>query len=291
MCTIISTDTVTDALIERLAADHASNPHGIAIVTVDQSYNYQILKTHDLSSAILILRSGEFRRVFIHTRNATTWARGVTATHAFIQGDYIVMHNGILSSAGAKLHPVDSMMLCDLLKTTSPDKIQSVLSALGETFANVFIIDTKSDRFYMIRQSSGSLHTDGSGNYSTHAFGQISASVPENSAETHRLRPIPVPVPAPDLSEIYHSNYSRTFSPDDSPLSETEKIMLKNDIRMISDADFVDLVYDYGFQKRSVRSQEFHDLCNSKQRKKLRVIQRDNDRYERRSSIKNWGAL
>lgn len=298
MCTILTTDNVNSEFIQRLTQDHAANPHGISLVTVDENYNYQILKTHDLNSAVLILTSQPFKRVWCHTRNATTWARGVTATHAFIQGDYIVMHNGILSSAGAKNHPVDSMLLCDLLRVTSPDKIQSLLTSLGETFANVFIIDTKNDRYHVIRQSSGSLHTDNGGNYSTHPFSSLTVPVPENSEERHRLRPIPAPLPAPapapDLSEIYDRHYdsaylSSSFYSRDESLSESEKIQLKNDLRMINPDTFLDLVYDYGFERRSIRSQEFHDLCNSKQRKHLRQIQRENDRMNKNRKL--WGAL
>jgi hypothetical protein len=288
MCTIITTDTIDESLFTQIRSDAQFNPHGLSAVTFD-GQEYQIIKTHDPESLIHSLSFKQFKRVWVHTRNATTWARGITATHAFIHGDYIVFHNGVLSSSGAKQHPVDSMLLCDLLKYTSPANIQSMLNTLGETWANVMIVDTKLDRYYIIRQNSGSLHTDAHGNFSTNPFSEISVPVGQSTSETFSLRPIPVPVKiTPNIAEIYDRLYSVAS---DETLSQTDKIQLKNDIRMISDSDFVDLVYDYQFHKRTPRSQEFYDLCNSKQRKKLRVIQKDSDRYESKYSLKNWGSV
>lgn len=300
MCTILTTDKITDNILNRIAEDHQYNPHGLSVVTYD-GVNYEILKTLDLNTVLTILRSREYKRIFVHTRNATTWSRGVNATHGFIQGDYVYFHNGIFRSRGALQYPVDSMMLGDVLRMTAPDNIQKTLSALGETFANIMIVDTKLDKYHVIRQSTGSLFTDNQGNYSTNPVDDINIPVPENTAEAFPLRIVPVhtfrfntdtPAPAPDLSEIYDRHYDRGYlssSFRDESLSETEKIQLKNDLRMINPDTFLDLVYDYGFEKRSIRSQEFHDLCNSKQRKHLRQIQRENDRMNKNRKL--WGAL
>ena len=301
MCTIITTDTIDETLFSQIRSDAQFNPHGLSAVTFDGT-EYQIIKTHDPESLIHSLSFKPFKRVWVHTRNATTWARGITATHAFIQGDYIVFHNGVLSSSGAKQHPVDSMLLCDLLKYTSPANIQAMLNTLGETWANIMIVDTKLDRYYIIRQNSGSLHTDARGNFSTNSFSEISVPVGQNTSETFSLRPIPVP--APTQSPVFsHSSlfdrdtisdtWSRYYDPvnSDDILSETEILMLRDDPRMIANGpDFLDLVYDFGFEKRSPRSNDFYKLCNTKQRSQLRSIQRQAAKQYKRSAYLRKGA-
>jgi hypothetical protein len=291
MCTIITTDTIDESLFSQIRSDAQFNPHGLSAVTFD-GQEYQIIKTHDPESLIHSLSFKPFKRVWVHTRNATTWARGITATHAFIQGDYIVFHNGVLSSSGAKQHPVDSMLLCDLLKYTSPVNIQAMLNTLGETWANVMIVDTKLDRYYIIRQNSGSLHTDAHGNFSTNPFSEISVPVGQNTSEMFSLRPAPAPIKIPDRSYV-SDIWDRYYSPltDSETLSETEILTLKDDLRMIGGPDdFVDLVYDFGFEKRSTRSEEFYKLCNTKQRSQLRSIQKRASKIYKRSNYLKRGA-
>lgn len=289
MCTIITTNTIDNALFDQIRHDAKYNPHGLAAVTYDGK-EYQVIKTHDPESLIHSLQFKTFQRVWVHTRNATTWARGITATHAFIQDEYIVMHNGVLSSPRAKVHPVDSMLLCDILKLSDPANVQDVLNSMGETWANVFIIDTKLDKYHVIRQVTGSLHTDGKGNYSTNPFADIVNPVGHVSYECVSVRPPAIVKPtlvpsyyaeSDDINPFYNA-YSDNLS--DNPLTFQEKSAIKSDFRMASGPDdFLDLVYDYGFERRSVRSSMFYDLCNSKQRKQLKAIQRAEEAYRKKA--------
>lgn len=280
MCTILTTNSVTDNILNRIAEDHQYNPHGLSVVTYD-GVNYEILKTLDLNTVLTILRSREYKRIFVHTRNATTWSRGVNATHGFIQGDYIYFHNGIFRSRGALQYPVDSMMLGDVLRMTAPDNIQKTLSALGETFANIMIVDTKLDRYHVIRQQSGSLFTDNQGNYSTNPVDDINIPVPENTAEAFALRIVPAhtfrfntdtPAPAantaaPNISDLWDRYYDN-----EERMTASDRAWFKRELRRISDPDFYDLVLDHDLHKPSAYADDFKTLLSNKQKKQYERI-------------------
>jgi hypothetical protein len=177
-----------------------------------------------------------------------------------------------------------------------------MLNTLGETWANVMIVDTKLDRYYIIRQNSGSLYTDAQGNFSTNSFSEISTPVAQNTSETFSLRPVPDLVQSP-TPKFMHSSlfdrdtisdaWSRYYDPVNSNdmLTETEILMLRDDPRMIANGpDFLDLVYDFGFETRSPRANDFYKLCNTKQRSQLRSIQRQAAKQYKRSAYLRKGA-
>ena len=289
MCTIITTDKIDNILFERIRADASANPHGLACVTYDGS-SYQIIKTLDAESLIHSLKFKKFQRVWVHTRNATTWARGINATHAFIEGDFIIFHNGVLNSARANAFPVDSMLLCELLKLGGPYKMQAMLDALGEQWANIMVINTKIDKYYVLRQQTGQLHTDGKGNYSTHPFAEITKEVSQNSRCEISLRPDPIVAPMPNISVAWENFYQVETVGECLSLDEIRD--LKAILPRSHGDDFYDLVFDYGFNDGAFkRSQDFFELCSKSQKKNLKKIWEDHDEYLKKNEQRFQTAL
>lgn len=124
-------------------------------------------------------------RLFIHQRMATTEYVGIAFNHGFTDfRGTVLMHNGIVSNP--KNYCVDSYNLVTLPEDGEEAVIR--LLDLKESYVNLFRIDTHGDRWDMIRLSTGTLFTDGAGNYSTNAFGPINVPVERYSAATFELK-------------------------------------------------------------------------------------------------------
>ena len=61
------------------------------------------------------------------------------------------------------------------------------LRSRGDNYANVFVVDTDTDTYSVIRLATGSLYTDGNGNHSTHPLATIIKPVDQWSVASHEL--------------------------------------------------------------------------------------------------------
>lgn len=188
MCTILTftsaiwNDNYAD-LIDRLYDDEMFNGDGIAMLFDNQTF----IQTMDLNCAVDILTSTSWDRVWIHFRSATSPEVGINYNHGFYTKDrqYLVMHNGYIPE-GVHL-PVDSMWICDLIDTLGiDDAVEHLLCK--QSFCNTFIVEVDSGNYWTVRCQSGSLYTDGHGNYSTKKVGPICQEQPVRSFEEHIVR-------------------------------------------------------------------------------------------------------
>lgn len=117
-------------------------------------------------------------RVFLHQRMATSWDTSLDCTHGWTDGrGRHLMHNGVIRSAPESLS-VDSQSLMPHLAGGARGLLKH-LKAIGEVYANCFIIDSRDHSYGVMRLNNGRLYTDRCGNYSTVAVGPINSKVRE----------------------------------------------------------------------------------------------------------------
>lgn len=187
MCTLytFNNDLWTNDRIQlenRIRQDWRHNSDGASILggnDIDPCNTF--LQTFSLETTIAMINSmfsDGSERVWIHLRSATTTFVNLNGIHGFIADSYRVFHNGVLSRADSYKYNVDSELIAEDIKTYG---LQTALNNLSEdSFANVMIVDVNNGNYHINRTTSGSLHTDGNGNYSTYAVGSISVSVVSN---------------------------------------------------------------------------------------------------------------
>jgi hypothetical protein len=95
------------------------------------------------------------------------------------------MHNGVLRAAEAQRCDVDSQAIGLWLRQGGMDFALKKLR--GETFANVFLVDLNSNFFLVHRSVTGTLYTDGRGNYSTNPVGDVALTVQPWSWDCHEI--------------------------------------------------------------------------------------------------------
>lgn len=208
MCTIMTFSRdmfLTDKhlFIARILKDSTYNCDGWNLVAVDPAdgENNIILSTMKVTPILtaleaFMLSAGEHGRVWIHSRAATTDYVGVEFNHGFSNyNGILVQHNGIVTNY--RRLAVDSYNLTDYTLTNA-DTLSNELHDMQEFFANIFLIRPLLKTYGVVRQSSGSLYTDGEGNYSTNTVAGIDAPVATGFSEEHSIGPVSrrVPVPA-----------------------------------------------------------------------------------------------
>lgn len=191
MCTILTVDTKTfrqnsKEFIGQIFADSAYNRDGISIIIIDAEIpeNNTVFRTMNIDQGVMVLQAlvenaSEYSRVFVHLRAATTWNTGVGYTHGFDNGNGVFyMHNGVIKNPDQLA--VDSFRLISLDMCETGAEMFAALFDAKETFANIFRIDTENYTYSVSRLVTGTLFTDGKGNYSTNAVGSVSVPVVEN---------------------------------------------------------------------------------------------------------------
>jgi hypothetical protein len=131
-------------------------------------------------------------RVFLHQRMATGYKIHVGTMHAFTDlAGNILMHNGIFRSAydssGRDIYAVDSFAMPDYMEFDNAAEVLLSLIELREQFTNLFIIRPDCYTYGVVRLKTGTLYTDGLGNYSTHEVGDISLPVDPVFSSEHRI--------------------------------------------------------------------------------------------------------
>lgn len=190
MCTILTIDRehfqyYSVEFLDRLDSDALYNDDGFAAlvmgkdekdVSIIRNMRFNTFKKQLLAT----LMGSEWERVWIHCRMATTAFVNVAGTHGFIGDKYAVFHNGVLSAKESDYYNVDSMLISDKLEY---EDVEDVLKYLHtESYANVFIVDLETGEYHVSRSISGTLFTDGYGNYSTNAIaGVIDTPVAQHS--------------------------------------------------------------------------------------------------------------
>lgn len=224
MCTII---TVSRAFFEankqdvlnRINSDGVSNDDGWGLVLLgDRPANTISVKSLELDTIKHLIENTKWNRMFLHARFSTTSTKGIFGCHNFTtvgnglkenvkNGSWIVQHNGILKSKESNNYLVDSMYIPEVLRLHGLRATKGYLTS-NENYANVFLINPQSGMYVVTRASSGSLHTDGNGNYSTGVIGPINSPVPHNSATDHfhlwSRKEEPVTTPSFSKQEMEH---------------------------------------------------------------------------------------
>jgi predicted glutamine amidotransferase len=197
MCTIMTFDNDTfqanrDAILERIKQDGNSNDDGWNLIIAGKKESdaifLQVLKI-DMVLAILSATQNMVR-FWVHARRSTTQVSGLSGCHGFRSyTGWFVQHNGVLNSGRAKSLPVDSMVISELLEYMTPNHVAEWLLA-KESYANVFMINPTIGTYHVVRCSSGSLHTDNRGNFSSNSIAGICDS--EVPRDFHTTNTFPV---------------------------------------------------------------------------------------------------
>ena len=178
-------------ILGQIKADAISNDDG---VTVTLLANYVLqdvqLTAMKLDTILPLIESfmdgADANRLFIHQRMATTAYKGIAFNHGFtdLRGG-IIMHNGILGSKQACALAVDSFVLMDSPKDSEDAVVKLMLEK--ENYANVFRIYPNESKYQVLRLSTGSLYTDGKGNYSSNRVERISRPVFSFTNHDHEM--------------------------------------------------------------------------------------------------------
>lgn len=179
MCTLVTIsravwDSNPTGWAARILTDAASNPHGVAALLAKADGDYTSIRTQDPDVLVGALVTSKWDRVWVHSRYGTGGANSLENTHGFCAGGVWYMHNGFIRQAPASSMPVDSMAIGKWISEgTVYDKL------FRESYANVFLVAPHSGVYTVVRGGpSGQLHTDGQGNFSTVACGDVSQPVP-----------------------------------------------------------------------------------------------------------------
>lgn len=198
MCTILSVDKRfwkqnRNQVLATINLDANWNNHGWSLVCLDgldedNAIRLQSMKLRPITRAIISFfdSASDEARIFLHARYATTNYVGIGFNHGFDDRDgRIIMHNGILRN-GVQGLAVDSFLLAEM-DLRKADQVLEELVYAGETYANIFIIDSVLHSYSVLRLEVGSLFTDGKGNYASTETGPIALPVGQITAKTHYM--------------------------------------------------------------------------------------------------------
>lgn len=156
----------------------------------------------------------EWDRLFLHQRYATSSNINIANNHHFSGGNYIIMHNGVLSLPQNHTHySVDSKYLADKMERMygkNPLKIQYFLENLAKKeYANIMMIETQEQTegsYIIVRSARGSLFTDGNGNYSTAP--SVLFPMPATVGVYHHTSWAPIEYPADTFMDSIMDKYA-----------------------------------------------------------------------------------
>ncbi len=190
------------AIVEQIESDSSFNGHGYSMLAIGTDEGTtELVRTMNVTSLLasldrLLGSDGSAERAWIHLRYSTTDFQGLNGCHGFAAGDYTVFHNGILSRRGSASFNVDSELIAYDIEASG---IEGAIAAIAESesYVNAMLVNNQTGTYSIIRMKSGSLHTDGQGNYSTSPIDNtpICHAVPTNT-RTDYTTAIVVPRPA-----------------------------------------------------------------------------------------------
>lgn len=223
MCTILTVSREfylanRESVIKRVKSDFRGNNHGTSLLMIGADGDDSLLlRTMGVADALTLLDlkflSGVADRAWIHLRFATTGYQGLNGCHGFAANDYTVFHNGILSRPESATFNVDSELIAADVVQGGKDHAIAALQA-SEQYANVFLVNNKTGTYTVVRQSTGSLYTDGQGNYSSNPVGTICQTVPPATVVEYAT-PLVVPPVVVRLTSAYNGSWARDEYLDD----------------------------------------------------------------------------
>lgn len=231
MCTIMTIDrdfylANRTEVVARIREDWRNNPHGASLLLIgEMAKDTSLIRSMSIDDILLLVElrflNSTASRIFLHLRFATTGFIGLNGCHGFAANNYTVMHNGVLKRKEASYHNVDSELIAQDIVIESKAYAIAQLQK-HETYANVFIIDNDTGKYDVIRQSTGSLYTDGKGNYSSNPCGTLYLPVlPGYHAEYSKSIVLPTLSKAEYYDDIYTFDYKDGHLDDNSWLIST----------------------------------------------------------------------
>lgn len=234
MCTLL---TVSRDLFEsnkemfdyRIRMDATLNRDGFALVLLGDVENETVVMqslSYDVIMSV-VAANKNWKRMFLHTRAATTKTGGIFGCHNFFSSGngeelknsstntWIVQHNGILGSSEASDYLVDSMLIADMININGVEETEKWLLE-KEVYANVFMINVTTGEYRVVRCQANTLYTDGNGNYSTKIVGSlINQPVETDTKYSHTQKMKAAPNPWSNWSQYGGSYYGapRHYSP------------------------------------------------------------------------------
>lgn len=195
MCTVMTVSAAVfyaskkseDDFRDRIWRDSLSNRDGQSVIIISDGEVIAQLRSMDANLILGLIDSSDWDRIFIHSRLATQGEVSLANTHGWHTNGIYYMHNGFISASEANLYEVDSQAIGHWLRRGG---VTNALTKLrSENYANVLMVDTQEWAYYMHRSRSGSLYTDGNGNYSTNSVGPIDKRVQDCTQELFLLPP------------------------------------------------------------------------------------------------------
>lgn len=188
MCAIFtfSYAAFTDAVMAQIKEDAKRNCDGNALLLYNKHGHTTILRTMDLGLVETTLKNYDWSRMFLHMRKATKGTVDLRNTHGWETKGVYYMHNGRIDAEIAKNFPVDTMAIGEWLKQ---GPMRAMKELFSETYANVMLIDTTMNLYLVHRSFTGTLFTDGKGNYSTSRINDVTTtSVPDWTQSSHEIK-------------------------------------------------------------------------------------------------------
>jgi hypothetical protein len=193
MCTLYSFDRElwnrhSDDLVDRICTDSVINNDGASMLLDSGTLIRSVDQGDGVNTILNVIEDLDWDRVWIHLRAATTGYVGLDGCHGFSSSNGVfVFHNGVLTHKNAGKFSVDSELIAAAVRQYGIAKTVRWLQK-SEAYANVFLVDTKSDEYHISRSFTGNLHTDGHGNFSTNPIPYIiDQAVPTYTTETYKV--------------------------------------------------------------------------------------------------------
>lgn len=160
-----------DELITRMVQDSNFNDDGWSAMFVLGSGKPMFLQSLDLDPIVSLVLDLDWTRMFLHARAATQGSPRLDNCHGWSADGVYVFHNGILSNPQSRDFEVDSQLIHWWIDRYGVTKTLNLLRT--ERYANVMLVDTISNEYLIHRSETGSLFTDGNGNFSSNIMGDI----------------------------------------------------------------------------------------------------------------------
>lgn len=180
MCTIYTfTPSLRDEALLAARHDRRFNGDGASLIVVDGARVVLSIAGVWDTMVLNILRAlpeKRWTRAFLHLRAATGGEVTTANCHGWgdrATGTKYVQHNGWINRRTDTA--VDSQSIVEWIELGGTAEALSLLR--DEAFANVFLIDEGTGVYYVHRSLTGSLYTDGNGNFGTTPFGSVQDAV------------------------------------------------------------------------------------------------------------------
>ena len=157
---------VGEQWVNHLRSGASFNSDGFAALLIDfKTGEHSLIRSMkwDVIEAAMLM-DDDWTLAIIHQRFTTQGEVRLHNTHLWEEGNRYYCHNGVLSSKEANKYNVDSQLIGEHLRNTLWEALEFCQS---EKYANVIVVDFDTSKYTISRSRTGSLYTDGSGQYSS----------------------------------------------------------------------------------------------------------------------------